>query len=111
MRGIFGAWLVALLVWMLHAGATPLAEAILIRLTTSMIYLGGFSHSVAGAVEGLYLANTGVITYVQWALNFQVPVTLGNALGGRTRCGARPANPAPTSRAGAAERRSRGGVR
>ncbi len=81
-RGIFGAWLVALLVWMLHAGASPLGEAILIWLTTAMIYLGGFNHSVAGAVEGLYLANTGVITYVQWALNFQAPVTLGNAVGG-----------------------------
>ncbi len=81
-RGIFGAWLVALLVWMLHAGASPLGEAILIWLTTAMIYLGGFNHSVAGAVEGLYLANTGVITYVEWALSFQAPITLGNAVGG-----------------------------
>ncbi len=82
LRGVFGAWLVALLVWMLHAGATPLGEAILIWLTTAMIYLGGFNHSIAGAVEGLFLANSGAITYLEWLVNFQLPVTLGNAFGG-----------------------------
>lgn len=82
MRGVFGAWLVALLVWMLHSGASPVGEAILVWLTTAMIYLGGFNHSVAGAVEGLYLANTHAITYLDWAWAFQLPVTLGNAAGG-----------------------------
>lgn len=81
-RGVFGAWLVALLVWMLHSGTSPLGEAILIWLTTAPIYLAGFNHSIAGAVEGLYLANTGAITYLEWFLNFQLPVTLGNAVGG-----------------------------
>ena len=82
LRGVFGAWLVALLVWMLHAGASPLGEAVLIWLTTAPIYLAGFNHSIAGAVEGLYLANTGVITYLEWLAHFQLPVTLGNAVGG-----------------------------
>lgn len=82
LRGIFGAWLVALLVWMLHADVSPLGELVLIWTTTSMIYLAGFSHSVAGAVEGLYLADRHVITYVYWLLEVQAPVTLGNAVGG-----------------------------
>lgn len=82
LRGVFGAWLVALLVWMLHTGASPLGEAILIWLTTAPIYLAGFNHSIAGAVEGLYLADTGVITYLEWFAHFQLPVTLGNAVGG-----------------------------
>ncbi len=82
MRGVFGAWLVALLVWMLHTGASPVGEAILVWLTTALIYFAGFNHSVAGAVEGLYLANTHAITYLDWAWAFQLPVTLGNAAGG-----------------------------
>lgn len=82
LRGVFGAWLVALLVWMLHTGASPVGEAILIWLTTAMIYLAGFNHSIAGAVEGLYLANTHAITYLEWFRDFQLPVTLGNAVGG-----------------------------
>ena len=81
-RGIFGAWLVALLVWMLHTGASPVGEAVLVWVTTAMIYLGGFDHSVAGAVEGLYLANVHAITYLDWLWAFQLPVTLGNAVGG-----------------------------
>lgn len=81
-RGIFGAWLVATLVWMLHMGVSPVGEAILVWLTTGMIFFAGFNHSVAGAVEGMYLANTGAISYVQWLGNFQLPVTLGNAIGG-----------------------------
>ncbi len=82
MRGVFGAWLVALLVWMLHSGATPLAEAVLVWMSTAMIYFAGFNHSVAGAVEGLYLANIHAISYLDWLWAFQAPITLGNATGG-----------------------------
>lgn len=82
LRAIFGGWLIALLTWMLHAGGGPVAEVILVWIAAFTIQLCGFSHSIAGATEVLYLANRGLISYVDWALGFQVPVTLGNMVGG-----------------------------
>lgn len=81
-RGVLGGWLIALLVWMLHGGAGLLDQTVLVWLVAFLIQAAGFSHSVAGAVEVLYLAHLGQIGYFDWAWHFQVPVTLGNAVGG-----------------------------
>ncbi len=82
LRAIYGGWLIALLVWMLHGGASVLGQMALVWLATFMLQAAGFSHSVAGAVEVLYLANRGVIGYGDWVTHFQIPVTLGNIVGG-----------------------------
>ena len=81
-RGIFGGWLIALVAWMLHARVSVAGMILLIWVGTSVISMAGFSHSIAGAVEVLYLAAAGEISYVDWLTRFQVPVTLGNAVGG-----------------------------
>lgn len=82
LRAILGGWLIALMVWMLHAGADLVAEVALVWLTAFLIQAAGLSHSVAGAVEVLYLAHLGRIAYFDWAWHFQLPVTLGNIVGG-----------------------------
>ncbi len=82
LRAIFGGWLIALLVWMLHAGTGMLGQIALIWLVTFLLQAAGFSHCVAGAVEVIYLAHRGVIGYADWFAHFQIPVTLGNIVGG-----------------------------
>lgn len=82
LRAVFGGWLIALMVWMLHAGAGVVGQMLLVWLTAFLIQAAGFSHSVAGAVEVLYLAHLGLISYLDWAWHFQLPVTLGNIIGG-----------------------------
>lgn len=81
-RGVFGGWLIALMAWMLHVGEGALAEIALVWIAGFLIKLGGFAHSIAGATETLYLANRGIITYGHWLGHFQLPVTIGNAIGG-----------------------------
>jgi len=81
-RGVLGGWLIALIVWVLHAGAGLVGQIVLVWLIAFLIQAAGFSHSVAGATEVLYLAHTGTISYLDWFRDFQVPVTLGNLIGG-----------------------------
>ncbi len=81
-RGLLGGWLIAIMVWTLHVGESALAEIVLVWIAAFLIQLAGFSHSIAGAVEVLFLAHQGVITYLDWLLRFQIPVTLGNIAGG-----------------------------
>ncbi|MGH7482567.1 MAG: formate/nitrite transporter family protein [Longimicrobiales bacterium] len=82
LRAIYGGWLIALLTWIIHAGTGVLGELVVIWLIAFMIQAAGFAHSVAGAVEILYLAHEDILSWRQWLLGFQVPVTLGNAVGG-----------------------------
>lgn len=81
-RGIFGGWLIALMTWVLHTGGGMIGQIVLVWLIAFIIQAAGFSHSVAGATEILYLAHVGEISYLDWLWHFQVPVTLGNAFGG-----------------------------
>lgn len=81
-RGVFGGWLVALMAWMVHSGEGAVSEVIVVWIAAFLISAAGFAHSVAGATEVLYLAGRGIIGYGDWFWRFQVPVTLGNAIGG-----------------------------
>jgi formate/nitrite transporter FocA (FNT family) len=80
LRGIFAGWLMAMLVWVL-----PFAETgrfFVIVGITWLISLGGFAHVVAGAVEALFLATTGLTTWQHAVGGFIVPALIGNIIGG-----------------------------
>lgn len=80
LTGIFGGWLIALMVWLL-----PAAEAArfwVIILLTYMVGLGDFSHVIAGSVEVLYLVTTGVLGWGAYLGGFLLPALLGNIIGG-----------------------------
>ncbi len=82
LKGVFAGWLMAMLVWML-----PFAESarfFVVVAITWMIGLGGFSHVVAGAVEALFLATTGLAPWHTAIGGYIVPALLGNILGGVT---------------------------
>lgn len=81
-RGVFGGWLIALMTWVLHTGGGIAGQILLVWIVAFVIQAAGFSHSIAGATEIFYLAHVGEITYLDGLWHFQIPVTLGNALGG-----------------------------
>lgn len=81
-RAIFGGWLIALMTWVLHAGGGLTGQIVLVWIIAALIQGANFSHSVAGATEVLYLAHEKMISYLDWFARFQVPVTLGNIVGG-----------------------------
>jgi formate/nitrite transporter FocA (FNT family) len=80
LRGIFGGWLIAMMVWLL-----PFAESArvwVIIIITYLVGLGGFSHVIAGSTETMYLAFIGRISWLDCVNAFIVPAFLGNTIGG-----------------------------
>lgn len=78
--GIFGGWLIALMVWLLPHAET--ARFFVIIFITYLVGLGNFSHIIAGSVEVLYLVTTGVIGWGRFLGGFLLPSLLGNVIGG-----------------------------
>src|SRR5436305_8531241 len=80
LRGIFGGWLIALMVWLL-----PFAESArvwVIIIISYLVGLGGFSHIIAGSMEVFYLVSTSEMPLQQFLLTYFAPTLLGNILGG-----------------------------
>ena len=82
LRGIFGGWLIALLVWLLPFSES--ARVWVIIIITYTIGLGHFSHVIAGSVETFALASAGEKTWPAVLGGFVVPSLIGNAIGGLT---------------------------
>jgi formate-nitrite transporter family protein len=78
-RGIFAGWLIAMMVWLLPAseGSRPF----IISIITYVVALGGFSHIIAGSVEGAFLIHVGEASLGDY-FAFFIPTLLGNILGG-----------------------------
>ena len=81
LRGVFAAWLIAMMVWMLPASES--ARFFVVVAMTYLVALGGFAHVVAGSVEVFYAVLSGAASwgdYFRWML----PTLAGNILGGTT---------------------------
>ncbi len=79
LRGIFAGWLIALMVWLLPFAET--ARVWVIIIITYIVSLGGFSHIIAGSVDGFYLVVTGVKSVAEY-FAYMIPILLGNIIGG-----------------------------
>ena len=80
LRAILAGWLIALMIWLL-----PFAESArvwVIALLAYLVGLGHFPHIVAGAIPAFYHVLTGGISLQNCAVNFLLPVLLGNVVGG-----------------------------
>jgi len=80
LRGVFAGWLIAMLVWML-----PFAETgrfFVVVAMTWLIGIGGFSHVIAGAVDVLFLAFSGMAPWSAAIGGYILPALIGNILGG-----------------------------
>jgi len=79
-RGVFGGWLIARMVWLLPASAGSRFYVIVV--VTWLVGAGEFAHSVAGSVDVLYRVVTGETGAGEYLLRFLLPVLVGNSLGG-----------------------------
>jgi formate-nitrite transporter family protein len=81
-RAVFAGWLIALLAWLLASTRETIAHVLLVWLCTAPINALHFRHSIAGAVEAFYRADTGGAGWGEMLGSFVVPSILGNAIGG-----------------------------
>ena len=81
LKGVFAAWLIALMVWMLPAAET--ARFFVVVVMTYLVALGKFSHVVAGSVETFYVVWTGGAGWGDY-LGWMLPTLAGNIIGGTT---------------------------
>lgn len=79
-RGVYGGWLIALMVWLLPAAQS--ARFFIIVAVTWLVGAGHFNHAVAGSVDVLHLVATGEASVRTYLFSFLLPVFLGNSLGG-----------------------------
>ncbi len=80
LKGIFGGWLIALMVWLLPAADT--ARVAVIIILTYLVGLGELSHIVAGSVETFYLVGTGQTPFGTCFVSYMIPTLLGDIVGG-----------------------------
>ena len=79
-RGVYGGWLIALMVWLLPAARR--ARFLVIVTVTWLVGAGEFSHAIAGSVDVLHLVARGDVSAWTYLGSFLLPVFIGNSLGG-----------------------------
>jgi formate-nitrite transporter family protein len=79
-RGIYGGWLIALMVWLLPAAR--FAKFFVVVTVTWLVGAGEFSHVIAGSVEVFFLVVTGQIGVGTFLGGFFLPALVGNSIGG-----------------------------
>lgn len=79
-RGIFGGWLIALMVWLLPSAHN--ARLWVIILLTWLLAASQLTHIIAGSVEVFHVVVLGEVSLAEYLVRYGVPVLLGNTLGG-----------------------------
>jgi len=79
-KAILAGWLIATMVWLLPSA--PDMKFWIILLFTYLIGIGGFTHVIVSAEEGVYLMMSGKLSVVDYAFKLLAPVLLGNIVGG-----------------------------
>ena len=80
LRGIASGFLIAAMVWMIPSAET--AKFAVVTLMTYLIAVGGFTHIIAGSLEGYLLVLSGAWPWWQMIGQFMLPVLIGNIVGG-----------------------------
>ena len=81
-RAVLAGWLLAGLVWLVHAARDTVARLLLIWLVIYLQVSAELYHCIVGSVEVLYVVWTGHASFLAYLSNFLVPVTFGNTVGG-----------------------------
>jgi formate-nitrite transporter family protein len=82
LSALLAGWVMAVLSWLLAAADSTLARITFVYLATFLIGAAPLHHSISGATEVLTTVMLGRATWGDWFWRFQVPATLGNAIGG-----------------------------
>lgn len=81
-RAVMAGWLLALLVWLVHAARDTVGRLLLIWMLIYFQVTADLFHSVVGSVEVFYAVLQGSVGLGAYLVRFLVPVLLGNAAGG-----------------------------
>ena len=81
-KGIFGGWLVALVVWMVAASRDTISQAFFVYALVFLIPAAGLTHCIAGSAEVLMSVFSGATGFGEYLGGFLLPTTLGNIVGG-----------------------------
>lgn len=79
-KGIFGGWLIALMVWLLPSAETGRIW-IIVALAWVLSALD-LTHIIAGSVDSFYLMVLGDLSFVEYLWRYGIPVLIGNTIGG-----------------------------
>lgn len=82
LSAILAGWVMAVLSWLLAAADSTLARITFVYLAIFLIGAAPLHHSISGATEVLIAVMLGGASFGDWLWRFQVPATLGNAIGG-----------------------------
>lgn len=82
-RGIIAGWIVAAMVWLVHAMRDSIGRAFVIYVLMYFVGVGSFFHVITSSVEVFYIAfaDHSVSFWSLWP-TFVAPVLIGNTLGG-----------------------------
>lgn len=81
-KGIAAGWLVAGMVWLVHATRTVMARILIVFATIYLVSLLDLSHCIIGSAEQFFGLLVGEVTLRAAFLGYLLPVTLGNTIGG-----------------------------
>jgi formate/nitrite transporter FocA (FNT family) len=82
LKGLFAGWLVAGVVWMLHAVRDSVSRILLVYVVFLTIPAAELYHIVVSVSDVLYLVFLGEAALVPAVVGFLLPVLLGNTIGG-----------------------------
>lgn len=80
-KGVFAGWLMASIVWLVHASQEDTLRFLIVFLITYTIPVSGFAHCIVGACEGLYAVFSGTAS-VGTFLSYFSAAAVGNTAGG-----------------------------
>lgn len=81
-RGLLAGFMVAGMVWLLHAVRESITRLAMVYLIFFLIPSTGLFHCIIGACEVTYFVLQGGTSVSDAVLRFEIPVTLGNTVGG-----------------------------
>ncbi len=74
-------WLMGLLAWLVAASRETISQIFIIILVTAAIGVIGLPHCIVGSIEVTAGMFNGAVSFSQY-IQFLIPVTIGNAIGG-----------------------------
>lgn len=79
-KGIFGGWMIALMVWLMPPAET--SRIWVIALITYCLAVTELTHVIAGSIDSLFVVFSGQASLGSFAWNFFLPTLIGNTIGG-----------------------------
>lgn len=81
-KGIMAGWLVASMVWLVHAARDTISRIFLVIFIMYIVPTADLYHCIIGICEALFMVFNGLATLPQAVFGFFLPVLLGNTVGG-----------------------------